>query len=80
MALLPILGGCAHIDLNQLAYEILRQEDCRLNRLDDFCTRTFAHEYREYVRQRREFLRSHQESSWQLNTDRPTLEGDSLSY
>lgn len=59
--------GCAHINVNQLAYEVLRQEDCRINQLEDFCTRNFAKEYREYELLRRDFMRSQEQTKWRAS-------------
>lgn len=71
---LPFIGGCAHVNLSQVAYEMLRQEDCKLNRLEDFCTRTFAREYLEYERMRQEFLRSQTQRTWRVQRDQTTLQ------
>lgn len=73
-SLLPLMGGCAHVNLTQIAYEMLRQEDCKLNRLDDFCTRTFAREYLEYERLRQDFLRSQSQRAWRAEQDTTTLQ------
>ncbi len=73
MAAFPFLGGCAHINITQLAYEILRQEDCKMNQLEDFCTRTFASEYLEYERVRQEYLRSQTQRAWRVNRDETKL-------
>lgn len=73
-SLLPLMGGCAHVNLTQIAYEMLRQEDCKLNRLDDFCTRTFAREYLEYERLRQDFLRSQTQRAWRAEQDTTTLQ------
>lgn len=70
--------GCTHINLHQLAYEVLRQEDCRINQLDDFCNRTFAKEYREYVRLRRDFMRSQQQTDWRLSQNDTKIASTSL--
>ena len=59
--------GCAHINVNRLAYEVLRQEDCRINQLEDFCTRNFAKEYREYELLRRDFMRSQEQTKWRAS-------------
>ncbi len=50
-------SGCISLDYKRLAYDFLRQEDCRRNDLDEFCSRTFVFEYDEYELLRREFLR-----------------------
>ena len=70
---LPLMGGCAHVNLTQIAYEMLRQEDCKMNRLDDFCTRTFAREYLEYERLRQDYLRSQSQQAWRAEPDPITL-------
>jgi hypothetical protein len=64
---LAMSTGCAHINVNQLAYEVLRQEDCRINQLEDFCTRNFAKEYREYELLRRDFMRSQEQTKWRAS-------------
>lgn len=58
---LPLVAACAPtIDLKRLAYETLRREDCRRNEPEGgFCERGFAHEYLEYERLRRDFMREH---------------------
>lgn len=73
MAATPFLGGCAHVNITQIAYEILRQEDCKMNQLEDFCTRTFASEYLQYERTRQEFLRSQTQRTWRVNQDETKL-------
>ena len=67
------MGGCAHVNLTQIAYEMLRQEDCKMNRLDDFCTRTFAREYLEYERLRQDYLRTQSQRAWRAEQDTITL-------
>lgn len=69
LLVIPLLTGCTHIDVKQVAYEVLRQEDCRINQLEDFCTRTFAREYLEYERMRRDFIRSQQQHTWRVSHD-----------
>lgn len=68
-----VLTGCAHIDVTRIAYEALRKEDCRINELEDFCTRTFAHEYKEYTRQRKDFIRGEEaeekDEAWQVSLE-----------
>ncbi|MFT6309545.1 MAG: hypothetical protein ACJA0Z_004729 [Halioglobus sp.] len=70
---LVLSTGCAHINVKQLAYEVLRQEDCRINQLDDFCTRNFAKEYREYELLRRNFMRSQKQTAWQVSPDETSI-------
>ena len=70
--------GCSHINVNQIAYEALRQEDCRINQLDDFCTRNFAKEYHEYERLRRDFIRSQKQTSWRVSRDITSVNTESL--
>lgn len=67
-----VLAGCQHINVKQLAYEVLRQEDCLRNELEDFCTRTFASEYREYERIRQDFIRSVTQPQWRVDQSRLT--------
>lgn len=69
---MPALVSCAHVNLNQIAYEVLRQEDCRRNQLEVFCTRTFASEYHEYERIRQEFIRSNEQLPWR-NTSQTSI-------
>jgi hypothetical protein len=71
--MLTLLGGCSQFNMRQLAYEVLRQEDCRRNQLDSFCTRTFAREYLEYERVRQDFIRSQQQHAWRVNLEEATL-------
>lgn len=73
MTAIPFLGGCAHVNITQIAYEILRQEDCKMNQLEDFCTRTFASEYLQYERTRQEFLRSQTQRTWRVNQEETKL-------
>jgi len=35
----PFINGCALVNMKQIAYEVLAQEDCRRNQLESFCTR-----------------------------------------
>ena len=58
LCLVPILSSCSHVNMKQMAYEVLRQEDCRRNKLEDFCSRNFAREYLEYERLRQDYIRS----------------------
>jgi hypothetical protein len=73
IASFPFLEGCAYVNITQLAYEMLRQEDCKMNQLEDFCTRTFAREYLEYEQVRQEFLRNQTERVWRVNRDETKL-------
>lgn len=52
-----MVTGCASLNYKRLAYDFLRQEDCRQNDPYEFCSRTFVFEYDEYELLRREFLR-----------------------
>ena len=70
---LALSTGCAHINVNQLAYEVLRQEDCRINQLEEFCTRNFAKEYREYELLRRDFMRDQEQTDWRASQDEARL-------
>ena len=65
--------GCSYINVKQIAYEVLRQEDCRINQLEDFCTRNFAQEYHEYERLRQDFMRSQEKVSWRASVDDATM-------
>lgn len=75
---LALVSGCAHINVKQFAYEVLRQEDCRINQLEKFCTRNFAKEYHEYERLRRDFMRSQQQQTWRVSKDKTNLSSTSL--
>ena len=79
---LPLIHGCSHVNVKQLAYETLRQQDCRQNNLEDFCSRNFASEYFEYEQLRQEFIRSQNQRVWRVNRDETTLstEESTLSY
>ncbi len=57
-----VLGGCQHVNVAQITYEVLRANDCQRNKLEDFCSRTYASEYHEYEQLRQEFLRSKREN------------------
>lgn len=57
IATTSVMSGCVSVDYKRLAYDFLRQEDCRRNDLGEFCSRTFVFEYDEYEVIRREFLR-----------------------
>jgi len=74
-----LFTSCAHIDVKQIAYETLRQEDCRINQLDDFCTRTFASEYLEYTRLRRDFMRGQTQVSWRVSHEERLAHRDSIA-
>jgi hypothetical protein len=73
IGMLPVVVGCSQINIRQIAYELLRQEDCKLNQLEDFCTRTFASEYFEYERMRQEYIRSRTDLIWRIDQDEATL-------
>lgn len=79
LIILALSTGCAHINMNQLAYEVLSQEDCRINQLDDFCTRNFAKEYHEYERLRRDFMRSQEQPSWRTSPDMASVNTEFLN-
>lgn len=66
---LPFINGCALVNVKQIAYEVLAQEDCRRNQLESFCARGFAQEYHEYEQTRREFMRSEADSPWRADAD-----------
>ncbi|MFK8079151.1 MAG: hypothetical protein AB8B97_02605 [Granulosicoccus sp.] len=62
IACIATLGGCQHVNVAQITYEVLRADDCRRNQLEVFCGRTYASEYYEYVRMREDFLRDQHET------------------
>ena len=66
---LPVINGCAMVNVKQIAYEVLAQEDCRRNELEKFCARGFAKEYQEYEQTRREFMRREAESPWRADSE-----------
>lgn len=66
---LPFINGCAMLNVKQIAYEVLAQEDCRRNQLESFCARGFAREYHEYEQTRQEFMRSETESPWRAEAE-----------
>jgi len=69
-----LTSACSHINVNQMAYEALRKEDCRINALDDFCNRNFALEYHEYELIRRDYLRSQTQTAWRVGQDETNIE------
>ena len=66
LLLVAILGttACTPYDVRRLTYQALRAEDCRINNLEEFCQRTYALEFSEYERLRREYLRDKQDETW----------------
>lgn len=50
-------SACTTTDLKRMTYEMLAQQDCVRNQLDDFCSRGYTHEYEEYERVRLDYLR-----------------------
>ncbi len=57
LALLISQSACTTADAKRITYEMLSQEDCLRNELDDFCARGYTHEYQEYERVRLDYLR-----------------------
>lgn len=51
------ISGCSSMHVKRAAYQMLRQGDCRLNQLDEFCNRNFTADYHAYERLRQDFLR-----------------------
>ncbi len=64
VAILGISAACSPYHARRLAYQALRAEDCRINNLEEFCQRTYALEFSEYERLRREYLRDKQDETW----------------
>lgn len=58
------LGGCNTMPFKRAAYQALRQNDCHANELDGYCDRTYAIEFHEYDRLRRDFIRESVEPAW----------------
>ncbi|MBX2838696.1 MAG: hypothetical protein KTR35_17685 [Gammaproteobacteria bacterium] len=56
IGILFLSTGCSQLDYRRIAYETLRQVDCHVNELDQFCDRSFANEYHEYERLREDYL------------------------
>ena len=61
------LAGCSTMHVKRATYQMLRQEDCRLNQLESFCRRNFSNEYHEYERLRRAFIRESSEEAWRVS-------------
>lgn len=68
--------GCYSIDYREVAYSVLRHEDCRRNEIDTFCTRSYATDYQEYERIRSEFLKDSKVSS---ETENPWVDSSENS-
>ena len=58
---LVLASSCASINYKRLTYDFLRQEDCRRNDINEFCSRTFVFEYDQYEQLRQEYLRIERE-------------------
>ena len=66
------LQSCARVDVKRvdvkkMTYKALRQHDCRVNELNSFCERGFAHEFSEYERIRQNFLNNDQTTHYRAN-------------
>lgn len=70
---LSLLAGCQHFNVTQITYDLLRADDCRRNKLEDFCGRTYAREYHEYMRIRRDFMREELSQKKPLRPNELTL-------
>ena len=70
--LMSSLQSCAQVDVKQMTYKALRQHDCRVNQLDSFCERSYAHEFQEYEQLRKEFLLEQQQTQFRVKLDPPT--------
>ncbi len=57
------IQSCAHVDYRQMTYKALRQQDCLLNELQDFCARNFLSEYKEYERVRNQYLQEQNDAA-----------------
>ena len=55
--LLALLSSGCTVDLKRVAYQAIRQGDCRLNEPDNACQANYTSEYQEYARLREDFLR-----------------------
>lgn len=65
ITLLIASSGCSSMNYRRIAYETLRQVDCKVNELDDFCERTFANDFHEYERLREDHLNNNSvKESW----------------
>lgn len=69
-----ILSSCQHVNVAQITYELLRADDCRRNQLEDFCARTYASDYYDYVKLRRDFLRHQQQAEQRRQSDELPLQ------
>jgi len=66
------LQSCAqvdvkNVDVKKMTYKALRQHDCRINEVNSFCERGFAHEYNEYERIRQDFLNDEQTTDYRTS-------------
>jgi len=75
---LLFISGCQHVNVAQITYEALRAEDCRRNQLDTFCGRTYAFDYYEYLRMRRDFLHSQEKLQVQASRNKVISEGSAF--
>lgn len=57
-------SGCSVVDYKRVTYDLLRQQDCRENNLQEFCSQTYLFEYDEYERLRQDYLRSQSSDSY----------------
>ncbi len=55
--------------IKRAAYQVLREQDCRMNELESFCRRTYANDYHEYERQRRTFMQESRDDVWRIDGD-----------
>ncbi len=58
MACAFLSSGCSTTHYQRMIYDALRQQDCIINQLDSFCTRTFALDFYDYTALRNDYLRS----------------------
>lgn len=64
-----VCSGCAQMNVRQAAYEFLSAEDCRRNQVDEFCNRSYHHEFKAYEQLREEYLRGTIDPEhWRVNT------------
>lgn len=74
--MLTLSTGCSYLNYKRIAYETLRQVDCELNDIDQFCNRSFANEYHEYKRIRDDFMDNRSTNEAWLTTNPDYVEAD----
>ncbi len=65
------------MDVKRLTYEVLRQQDCRINEPNSFCDRSYSLEYLEYAQIRKEFLIDTETAHFELDFHQKTQASNS---